>query len=215
MLFLFLSPSPSLSGLQEDGWSLKSQLILIKYEALRRKHNPEPWVALSFIYIPHDTSIQHPPQYNCSKMWTVAVYGCLTIAFGCAHLNCPSHKVSLKLCAGGAKLSFVTWLIHCYLGSLPRTDLCLNHCLSWTLHSHLAYKTGIHTNAHTSILSAFLDFFLPFLLHEKKEYEPKSVYHEKPNRQHGILSNEICPDDLCINNFMMEIDTEGGKRRAQ
>lgn len=48
--------------------------------------------------------------------------------------------------------------------------------------------------------------FSVFLLGVCNKYKPNSVYHKSTDNM-GFLSNEMHPDDVCMNLFMSEADT--------
>ena len=113
----------------------------------------------------------------------------------------PLTKVSFKLCASSAKLPTVARLIYCYSASLPRTDLCLHHCLSLAQNpnadtqarTHARTHAHIHTHTRSCFFLAFAGFyfgifFLSFL-REAGVNMSRTLFTERntPNWQHGFL----------------------------
>lgn len=118
------------------------------------KLNPELWMAFPlFLYSPQH---QHPA---CTSAPSLQNVDRLSVGFTCTHrvnLNSTSHKVTLKLRANGAKSPITAWLIYCYSASLPRTDLCLLHCLSLTWLTQIP-ENPTHMHTHSGFF-AFIDF---------------------------------------------------------
>lgn len=134
-----------------------------------------------------------------------------------ANCSCCSRKVSFKLYADTGKLHCFTllcWLIVSQL-HLQRQASAFTFVFSTKIfltyipHTHTQKKTNSGGEPqHTAyIFASFFGMsFSVFLLGVCNKYKPNSVYHKSTDNM-GFLSNEMHPDDVCMNLFMSEADT--------
>lgn len=132
-----------------------------------------------------------------------------------ANWSCYSCKVSFKLYADTAKLHCFTlpcWLIVSQL-HLQRQASAFTFVFSTKIfltyipHTHKKNNSGGEPQHTAYIFASFFGMsFSVFLLGVCNKYKPNSVYHKSTDNM-GFLSNEMHPDDVCMNLFMSEADT--------
>lgn len=141
-----------------------------------------------------------------------------------ANGSCCSRKVSFKLYADTAKLHCFTlpcWLIVSQLHLQGQASaftfvFSTKIFLTYIPHTHTKKNNSGGEPQHTAyIFASFFGMsFFVFLLGVCNKYKPNSVYHKSTDNM-GFLSNEMHPDDVCMNLFMSEADTGGETRQAQ
>lgn len=215
------NPLASPSILHAENEKLSSLLSLI-WEVRQKKVKQskiQPWALSGIPLYLYSPQRQHPAFTPAPSLQTVDR---LSVGLRCTHcvnLSCTSDKVTVKFCASSANSPITAWLIYCYSASLPRTDLCLLHCLSLTWLTQIP-ENPTHMHTH-SCFFAFIDFvFSNIFFHhstgklgyKKRQKRTKlCLQRETPNWKYGLLSNEIHPDDVCMNIFMRDMEEKQAK----
>lgn len=168
-------------------------------------------MALPFFYIPLNISIHL--NTIISKCGLVCVYW-LQICTLC-QLQLLLLQSLFQVIRWHCKTTLLhsTLLTYCFTASPAKTGQCLHICLQhynilnlYTTHTQKNNSGGEPQHTAYIFASFFGMSFSVFLLGVCNKYKPNSVYHKSTDNM-GFLSNEMHPDDVCMNLFMSEADT--------